>query len=108
MVLCTDSLRLDWYMRFFLRWVVPLWVLSIAAMVAIDYLLGPRAEFLNAFNAFQHLLGYTPSPPPSLVASKLGPWSELLAVLAANLLVGLVLGPILRLGAEHLIKNRDS
>ena len=64
---------------------------SCLSMVFIDYLLGPKAEFLNAYSVLERLLGREASIPDSMMASRFGDWGELVAVIGANLLLGVIL-----------------
>jgi hypothetical protein len=71
---------------------------STLTMIFVDYMLGPRAEFLNAFSALERLLGREPSIPESMIASKFGQPGEVVAVLVVNLLVSGILTILLRVG----------
>ena len=70
--------------------------ISLAAMLVIDRLLGPRAEFLNAWSVLERLLGRAPTAGTSVVASRLGLVGEFVVVLAVNLVVGLLLAFVAR------------
>ena len=52
-------------------------VLSLSLMIVIDYIMGPKAEFLNAFSVVQRLFGYQPAVGDSMVAQKIGRVGEL-------------------------------
>lgn len=71
-------------------------LLSLLAMILIDYVLGPRAEALNAWSVIERLLGRTPSAGTSWVAGRFGAWGEFGAVLAANALIGTVIAVAFR------------
>ena len=73
---------------------------SLAAMTVIDFVIGPKAEFLNAYSVFQRTIGQTPSAGESLVAQKLGALGELGVVLGANLAIGGILTIVVRLLAR--------
>ena len=64
---------------------------SCLSMVFIDHLLGPKAEFLNAYSVLERLLGREASIADSMIASKFGDLAELVAVIGANLLLGVIL-----------------
>ncbi len=66
-------------------------------MIAIDAVLGMKAEFLNAWSVVQRLLGQAPTAGDSLVARTWGPVAEFLAVLAANAAAGALLTALARL-----------
>ena len=70
---------------------------SLAVMIIVDVILGPKAEFLNAYSVVQRLIGQTPSAGESLVAQKLGAFGEFIVVLATNLAVGGILTALVRL-----------
>ena len=70
---------------------------SLLAMTIIDFVIGSKAEFLNAYSVFQRMIGQTPSPGDSLVAQRLGALGELGVVLAANLALGGILTLLVRL-----------
>jgi len=78
------------------RSVAGLTLLSLAVMVLVDRMLGPRAEFLNAWSVVERLAGRVPAAGSSLVAARLGPVGELLVVLLVNLLAGVLLALLLR------------
>ena len=63
-------------------------------MIVIDYLIGPEAEFLNAWSVIERLAGL-PSTVNSLVYRELGAMGELLCVLLANMMIGALLTALL-------------
>ena len=67
---------------------------SLLAMALIDRVMGSRAEFLNAWSVLERLVGRTPAVGDSMVARYLGPWGELVAVIAANAAIGVVLSAL--------------
>jgi hypothetical protein len=70
---------------------------SLIVMIVVDILLGPKAEFLNAYSVVERMLGRTPSAGESLVARKLGPVAEFGLVIIANLVIGGILTAAVRL-----------
>lgn len=70
---------------------------SLIVMAVIDWLIGPKAEFLNAYSVFQRMIGQQPSAGDSLVTQKLGAAGELGVVLAANLAIGGIITAIIKL-----------
>jgi hypothetical protein len=70
---------------------------SLVVMIVVDVILGPKAEFLNAYSVVQRMIGQTPSAGESLVAQKLGAFGEFVVVLATNLAVGGILTALVRL-----------
>ena len=70
---------------------------SLAIMTIVDYIIGPKAEFLNAYSVLQRLFGKTPTFGDSMLATRFGSGGELLAVLIANLLIGGILTLMVRL-----------
>jgi len=65
-------------------------------MTLVDFVIGPKAEFLNAYSVFQRMVGQTPSAGDSLVAQKLGAFGEFGVVLVANAAVGGILTAVVR------------
>ncbi len=74
---------------------------SWVAMVAIDFLLGPRAEFLNAYSVVQRLAGRPPANDVSLVAQTIGPAGEFAVVVVANLAIGGIFTSVAKLLRER-------
>ena len=70
---------------------------SLIVMVAVDFSIGEKAEYLNAYSALQRLVGQAPSAGESLVAQKMGVMGEFAAVIGANLVIGGILTAIVRL-----------
>lgn len=69
---------------------------SLVVMTLVDFMIAPKAEFLNAYSVFQRMVGQTPSVGDSLVAQKLGAFGELGVVLLANAAVGGILTAVVR------------
>ena len=67
---------------------------SLVAMTLIDRVMGSRAECLNAWSVLERLVGRTPAVGDSTVATHLGPWGELVAVIGANTTIGVVLSAL--------------
>ena len=74
---------------------------SLIVMVVVDFVLGPRAEFLNAYSVVERIIGQTPSAGDSAVAQKLGAFGEFAAVLAANAALGGILTVLVRWFAKQ-------
>lgn len=70
---------------------------SLIVMLVVDFVLGPKAEFLNAYSVLQRLVGQAPSAGESLVARNIGVPGEFAAVIGANLIIGSILTAIVRL-----------
>jgi hypothetical protein len=70
---------------------------SLAVMIAIDYLLGARAEFINAWSVVERLLGREASGGDSSVYRSLGAAGEFVCVVLVNAVIGLALTVIVRL-----------
>lgn len=66
-------------------------VASLLAMIAIDYVMGAKAEFINAWSVIERLLGRQPSAGSSAVFRALGGAGELACVVLANAGIGGVL-----------------
>lgn len=83
-----------------------LWALLTAAsllvMITVDFLIGGKAEFLNAWSVVERLAGRTPSAGDSVVYHALGAFGELVVVLVVNSLIGWGLALLARLGIEKL------
>ena len=75
---------------------------SCTLMTAVDYYLGAKAEFLNAFSVLSRLLGQKPSVD-SLVARKFGAIGEFVVVVVVNL----VAGGLLTILVRFWMKPRD-
>ena len=71
-------------------------IISLIFMVIIDFAIGPKAEFINAFSVLERFVGRSPSAGESLVAGKIGPWGELGVVLLVNLAIGGILAGLSR------------
>lgn len=71
-------------------------VFSLIVMIVIDYSIGAKAEFLNAFSVMQRLLGQPPTFGDSILAKKFGAAGEFGAVIIANVIIGSVLTFIVR------------
>ena len=65
--------------------------ISLAIMIVVDYMIGPKAEFLNAWSVIQRLIGQTPSAGPSLVYRHIGGFGEFMAVLIINGIIGWII-----------------
>lgn len=70
---------------------------SIVIMLVVDTIIGPEAEFLNAYSVLQRLLGQTPTAGDSFIAKRVGAAGEFVVVIMANLLVGGILTAAIRL-----------
>ena len=75
--------------------------ISLTVMSVIDYILGAKAEFLNAYSVFERLTGHSPSAGTSWVAQEYGAMGELFCVLLANVIIG----GILTFFARMIFKN---
>jgi hypothetical protein len=65
--------------------------------VLVDYLLGARAEYLNAWSVVERLAGREPAADQSTIARAVGPTGELLIVTAICVTAGAVLTALWRL-----------
>ena len=72
-------------------------VVSCIVVVVIDYFLGPKAEFLNAYTAFERISGRESSVSDSFIFRQFGAVGEFVGVLIVSVLGGLVLTFFLRL-----------
>jgi len=63
-------------------------VASLLVMIVIDAILGPKAEFLNAYSVVQRMVGQAPTSGSSLVAQRFGAVGELVFIFVANLIIG--------------------
>ena len=71
--------------------------LCLLFMITIDYMLGPDAEFLNAFSVLERILGKEPSAGVSSIAREYGAAGEFVVVVLANCLAGAILTVLARL-----------
>lgn len=60
-------------------------------------MIGPAAEFLNAYSALLRLFSGEPEIPDSLVAQLIGETGELLVVVLINMLIGGLLTVLYRM-----------
>ena len=88
-------------MRFLVLWAL-LAAASLLVMITVDYLIGGKAEFLNAWSVFERLWGRTPAAGDSMVYRTIGGFGELVVVLLVNSLIGAGLALLVRLGIEKL------
>jgi len=72
-------------------------VASLLVMIVLDYVLGARAEFINAWSVIERLLGRPPSAGESAVFRYRGALGELIIVGLINVLIGGVLTLVVRL-----------
>ncbi len=66
-------------------------------MSFIDYLIGNKAEFLNAWSVWQRIFGVEPTVYDSYVFNHLGQIGELSVVLASTLALAVIVTLIIRL-----------
>ena len=71
-------------------------VLSLVVMIVVDFLMGEKAEFINAFSVLQRILGQQPAVRDSMAADKLGYAGEFGAVLFLNLVIGGILTAVVQ------------
>ncbi len=71
-------------------------VVSCLVMIVVDYFLGAKAEFLNAFSVVERLLGRTPSVGDSFVAKNFGAAGEFAGVLVVNVVFGYILAILVK------------
>jgi hypothetical protein len=88
-------------MRFLVLWAL-LTAACLLIMTTVDYLIGEKAEFLNAWSVVERLVGRTPAAGDSVVYRALGAFGELVVVLVANSVIGAGLALLARLGIEKL------
>jgi hypothetical protein len=69
---------------------------SLIVMVIVDFVLGSKAELLNAYSVLQRLLGQAPTAGDSLVARKLGAVGEFAVVIVVNFIIGGILTAMVR------------
>lgn len=69
---------------------------SLAVMTLVDLVIGPKAEFLNAWSVVERLLGRPPSAGDSVVFAKLGAFGEAVTVVLVNAGIGGVLTWLVR------------
>lgn len=74
---------------------------SLLTMIVIDAILGPEAEFLNAYSVVLRIIGQIPSARDSLITQQFGAVGELVLVLIANLVFGGVLTVLVRLPTKR-------
>jgi hypothetical protein len=67
-----------------------------AVMIIVDYFLGPKAEFLNAYSVIERLMADEQSVEHSLVARKFGESGELVGVLVVNMVAAAIVTTLIR------------
>ena len=75
-------------------------ILSVLVMIVVDFRIGEKAEFLNAWSVIERLLGKTPSAGDSLVFNKVGAFGEFAIVLVVNALIGATLAFLAKQGID--------
>ncbi|WP_020527852.1 hypothetical protein [Flexithrix dorotheae] len=65
--------------------------ISLCLMILVDFLLGPEAEFLNAWLILNRLLGFNTNLPESLILKQFGLGIATAIMILSNLLIGQVL-----------------
>lgn len=68
-----------------------------AVMITVDYFLGPKAEFLNAYSVIERLMADEQSVEHSVVARKFGESGELVGALVVNMVAAAILMTLIRL-----------
>jgi hypothetical protein len=66
-------------------------VASLVVMIVVDYFLGAKAEFINAWSVIERLLGREASAGGSAVYRTLGAAGEFVCVVLMNAIIGLAL-----------------
>jgi hypothetical protein len=74
-------------------------------MVVVDYLIGAKAEFLNAWSVIERLSGKAPSAGESYVFRKVGAAGEFALVLIVNAVIGAALAFVVRLAFGWVSKS---
>lgn len=71
-------------------------LLCLVVMVATDYLLGSKAEYLNAYDTIKRSLGLNSTIKPSWIIQKSGLFGAWLTMGLSSLLLGISLTVLLR------------
>ena len=82
-------------------------LISLFIMVVVDSFIGEEAEFMNAFSVLERLFDQKPSVGDSLLARQFGEGGELIAVLVANLFIGVMLTMIIRMWRRSRARIRN-
>jgi hypothetical protein len=69
---------------------------SLLIMTLVDYLLGEKAEFLNAWSVIERLIGRAPASGDSEVFRQFGAAGEFACVILVNLAIGALLTALIR------------
>jgi hypothetical protein len=88
-------------MRFLVLWAL-LAAASLVVMITVDFLIGGKAEFLNAWSVVERLVGRTPAAGDSVVYRTFGGIGELVVVLLVNSLIGAGLASVARFAVDKL------
>ncbi|HOP44532.1 MAG TPA: hypothetical protein PLA11_13520 [Flavobacteriales bacterium] len=64
---------------------------SLAVMVFVDILLGPRAEYLNAYTLLKQLVGLRSGIPATMAVKQYGLFGAMLLMVAINTIAGALL-----------------
>ena len=76
-------------------------------MVIVDFILGPKAEFLNAFSVMQRLIGQQTTTGKSMIANTFGTVGELAVVIIVNIIIGVLLTFIMQLFLRRKYSKTD-
>lgn len=66
-------------------------VASLAVMVVVDIILGPRAEYLNAYTLLKQLVGLRSGIPATMAVKQYGLFGATLLMVAINAFAGAIL-----------------
>lgn len=77
---------------------IAVWIACICIMVLVDWLLGDKAEFINAWSAVQRALGMDVTAGPSVVYESLGAAGELCLVLLINMIMTIIISISVTIG----------
>lgn len=80
-----------------------LWGISLITMTFVDYVIGGKAEFINAWSVWQRMVGATPSAGDSLLYNHIGALGEFIAVLLMNFVFSVCL-----LGIFYFVQKKRS
>jgi hypothetical protein len=72
-------------------------VICLCIMIFVDYHLGEKAEYVNAWEMVQKLMGLETGSKESLILKKLGVTGSFLVILLINSLLGILLVQLSRL-----------
>ena len=81
-----------------------IWLFSVLVMVFVDYLIGPEAEFVDAWSLLHRLAGQTAEAGESMIYRAYGMAGETVAVIMLNLLLALLIMGLIKIKNAQVLR----